>query len=134
MDWLCSAFGFQVHAVHETPDGTVAHAELVLDTGMIMLGGRADAAPWPADDDWSVYVAVPDVDAHCAQARAAGAEIIREPFDTDYGSRDYAARDLAGNVWAFGTYRPESPGWRAIPPARPAVSIGRLLDRRPGDS
>ncbi|MEV5209922.1 VOC family protein [Micromonospora sp. NPDC053740] len=106
IDWLGAAFGFRVHAVHEAPDGTVAHAELVLDTGMIMLGGRADARPRPADDDWSVYVAVPDVDAHCAQARAAGAEIIREPFDTDYGSRDYAARDLAGNVWSFGTYRP----------------------------
>ncbi|WP_433550780.1 VOC family protein [Micromonospora zamorensis] len=106
IDWLCSAFGFQVHAVHEAPDGTVAHAELVLDTGMIMLGGRAEAAPRPADDDWSVYVAVPDVDAHCARARAAGAEITREPFDTDYGSRDYAARDLAGTVWSFGTYRP----------------------------
>ncbi|MBG6064199.1 glyoxalase [Micromonospora ureilytica] len=106
IDWLGAAFGFRVHAVHEAPDGTVAHAELVLDTGMIMLGGRADAARRPAEDDWSVYVAVPDVDVHCAQARAAGAEIIREPFDTDYGSRDYAARDLAGNVWSFGTYRP----------------------------
>ncbi|MGW0216007.1 VOC family protein [Micromonospora chokoriensis] len=106
IDWLCSAFGFQAHAVHETPDGSIAHAELVLDTGMIMLGGRPDTAPRPAADDWSVYVAVPDVDAHCAQARAAGAEIIREPFDTDYGSRDYAARDLAGTVWSFGTYRP----------------------------
>ncbi|SIN08439.1 VOC family protein [Micromonospora cremea] len=106
MDWLCSAFGFQVHASHEAPDGTIAHAELVLDTGMIMLGGRSGAVPRPADDDWSVYVAVPDVDAHCARARAAGAEIIREPFDTDYGSRDYAARDLAGYVWSFGTYRP----------------------------
>ncbi|WP_327034707.1 VOC family protein [Micromonospora ureilytica] len=106
IDWLGAAFGFRVHAVHEAPDGTVAHAELVLDTGMIMLGGRADAAPRPAEDDWSVYVALPDVDVHCARARAAGAEIIREPFDTDYGSRDYAARDLAGNVWSFGTYRP----------------------------
>ncbi|MFE9190803.1 VOC family protein [Micromonospora sp. NPDC007208] len=106
IDWLGAAFGFRVHAVHEAPDGTVAHAELVLDTGMIMLGGRADAPSRPAADDWSVYVAVPDVDAHCARARAAGAEITREPFDTDYGSRDYAARDLAGNVWSFGTYRP----------------------------
>ncbi|MDG4782701.1 VOC family protein [Micromonospora sp. WMMD961] len=106
IEWLCSAFGFQEHAVHETPDGSVAHAELVLDTGMIMLGGQADTAPRSVTEDWSVYVAVPDVDAHCAQARAAGAEITREPFDTDYGSRDYAARDLAGNLWAFGTYRP----------------------------
>ncbi|MEU0548148.1 VOC family protein [Micromonospora sp. NPDC005979] len=106
IDWLCSAFGFQVHAVHEAPDGTVAHAELVLDTGMIMLGPRVGAASPPADDDWSVYVAVPDVDAHCAQARAAGADITREPYDTDYGSRDYAARDLTGIHWSFGIYRP----------------------------
>ncbi|MGB2570562.1 VOC family protein [Micromonospora citrea] len=106
MDWLCAAFGFQVHAVHDAPDGAVAHAELVLGTGMIMLGERAGHRPRPADDDWSVYVALDDVDAHCARARAAGAEIVREPFDTDYGSRDYAARDLAGNVWSFGTYRP----------------------------
>ncbi|RZU77103.1 putative glyoxalase superfamily protein PhnB [Micromonospora kangleipakensis] len=106
IDWLCTAFGFTVHAVHEAPDGSVAHAELTLDTGMIMLGERSEALPRPADDDWSVYVALDDVDTHCAHARAAGAEIVREPFDTDYGSRDYAARDLAGNVWSFGTYRP----------------------------
>lgn len=106
IDWLRDAFDFTVHAVHDAPDGTVAHAELRYGTGMIMLGERRGPQPRPADDDWSVYVAVDDVDAHCARARAAGAEIIREPFDTDYGSRDYAARDLAGNVWSFGTYRP----------------------------
>ncbi|MBM0228405.1 MULTISPECIES: VOC family protein [Micromonospora] len=106
IDWLCTAFGFTVHAVHEAPDGSVAHAELTLDTGMIMLGERSGPRPRPADDDWSVYVALDDVDAHCARARAAGAEIVREPFDTDYGSRDYAARDLAGHVWSFGSYRP----------------------------
>ncbi|MFI7605229.1 VOC family protein [Micromonospora sp. NPDC049366] len=106
IDWLCTAFGFTVNAVHEGPDGGVAHAELTFDTGMIMLGGRDEPSPRPAEDDWSVYVAVDDVDAHCSRARAAGAEIIREPFDTDYGSRDYAARDLAGKVWSFGTYRP----------------------------
>ncbi|MFC0504606.1 VOC family protein [Micromonospora costi] len=106
IDWLGAAFGFQIHAVHEAPDGSVAHAELVLDTGMIMIGARADPRPRPAEDDWAVYVALDDVDAHCDRARAAGAEIVREPFDTDYGSRDYAARDLAGNVWTFGTYRP----------------------------
>ncbi|MEU5564450.1 VOC family protein [Micromonospora musae] len=105
IDWLCAAFGFGVHAVHEAPDGSVAHAELTLGTGMIMIGGRAESRPRPADDDWAVYVAIDDVDAHCVRARAAGAEIVREPFDTDYGSRDYAARDLVGNMWSFGTYR-----------------------------
>jgi uncharacterized glyoxalase superfamily protein PhnB len=51
-------------------------------------------------------VAVEDVDAHAERAKAAGAEIVRELNDTDYGSREYAARDLEGNVWSFGTYRP----------------------------
>jgi len=30
---------------------------------------------------------------------------LREPFDTDYGSRDYSAKDPEGNVWHFGTYQ-----------------------------
>jgi hypothetical protein len=34
-------------------------------------------------------------------------EIISAPHDTDYGSRDFAARDPEGNRWSFGTYRGE---------------------------
>ena len=45
IDWLGVAFGFHVHAVHEAPDGTVAHAELIFDHGMVMIGRRPDAAP-----------------------------------------------------------------------------------------
>ena len=37
----------------------------------------------------------------------AGAEITMEPTDQDYGSRDFAARDLEGNEWSFGTYVPQ---------------------------
>jgi len=39
--------------------------------------------------------------------RQAGAQITAEPHDTDYGSRDFAARDPEGNRWSFGTYRGE---------------------------
>jgi superfamily I DNA/RNA helicase len=38
----------------------------------------------------------------------AGAEVVRDLIDEDYGSRGYTARDLEGNVWSFGTYRPEA--------------------------
>jgi hypothetical protein len=38
---------------------------------------------------------------------AAGAEIIAEPYDTDYGSHDFSAADPEGNRWSFGTYRGE---------------------------
>jgi uncharacterized glyoxalase superfamily protein PhnB len=56
-----------------------------------------------------MYVVIEDADAHYAQARAAGAEIVRELEDQDYGSRDYSARDFEGNLWSFGTYQPELP-------------------------
>jgi uncharacterized glyoxalase superfamily protein PhnB len=48
---------------------------------------------------------VGDADPHHDRARAAGARITMERRDTDYGSRDYAAKDAEGNTWYFGTYR-----------------------------
>ncbi|GAA1826121.1 hypothetical protein GCM10009735_71780 [Actinomadura chokoriensis] len=99
MAWLEEAFGFTEIAAHKDDAGNIVHAELVFDTGIVMLG----AAETPAA---AVYVAVDDPDAHHDRARAAGAEIIRPLTDQDYGSRDYAARDPDGNEWYFGTYRP----------------------------
>jgi uncharacterized glyoxalase superfamily protein PhnB len=57
-----------------------------------------------------LYVVVEDVDAHYERAVAAGAEIVMEPADQDYGSRDYSCHDLEGNLWSFGTYRPSLAG------------------------
>ena len=51
-----------------------------------------------------LHLIVEDVDAHPKRARAAGAEIIRDPRDEDYGGRGYSARDPEGNVWSFGSY------------------------------
>ncbi|QKW35738.1 VOC family protein [Actinomadura sp. NAK00032] len=99
MAWLESAFGFTEVAAHKDDSGTIVHAEMRFDTGLLMLG-RADTPPA------SVYVAVDDPDAHHDRAKAAGAEITSPLVDQDYGSRDYAARDLDGNTWYFGTYRP----------------------------
>lgn len=100
LEWLARAFGFQQRAVHRDEQGIVHHAELSLGSGTIMLG-QGDPG------DRGIYVAVPDADAHYARAKAAGAEITREIEDTPYGSREYAARDLGGHAWSFGTYRPE---------------------------
>jgi uncharacterized glyoxalase superfamily protein PhnB len=107
IDFLCTALGFQRQEVMEGPDGRIGHAELRYGDGIVMLGSKRD-------DDFAtsgtqvVYVALDDTDAHHARAVEAGAEIVRAPFDTDYGSRDYAAKDPEGNIWAFGTYRPEA--------------------------
>lgn len=88
---------------------TIAHAQLRLGAGLIMLGSMPSKPdpekPW---DAWrfGTYVFVSEIDAHYARARAAGAEIIRELQDTQYGSREYTARDPEGNLWSFGTYDP----------------------------
>jgi len=100
IEFLERAFGAEPHAVHREEGGRVRHAELRLGNGMVMLG-EAETT-----DGGDVYVVVPDVDGHCSRARQAGAEIVREPNDTDYGSREYGARDPEGLAWHFGTYQP----------------------------
>jgi uncharacterized glyoxalase superfamily protein PhnB len=103
--WLQEAFGFEEHAVYEGPDGVIAHAELRLGSGILMVGSGSDT-----DEPFSLYVPVADIDAHYERAVAAGAEIVRPLRDTDYGSREYGARDLDGHVWYFGTYVPTRAG------------------------
>ena len=112
IDFLCDAFGFERHAIHEDSQGNLAHVELRLGDDFIMPAQPRDARdgglPIPLGADHQLYVVVEDADAHHDRAKAAGAEIVMEPRDTDYGSRDYAARDPEGQLWYFGTYRPEA--------------------------
>lgn len=113
IDWLGAAFGFQVEARHMDGD-QVAHAELSFGSSVIMLGscrddayGRMVGAP-DQNGGKSVYVAVDDADAAFARAKAAGATILEELVDRDYGSREFICADPEGVVWSFGTYRPRS--------------------------
>jgi uncharacterized glyoxalase superfamily protein PhnB len=110
IDFLERAFGFQRHAVHDGENGGIAHAELRLGDEYVMLGstGEGDDRFNQGVGRYSLYVVVDDLDAHHARAAEAGAAIERELEDTDYGSREYTARDPEGNLWSFGTYRPET--------------------------
>lgn len=47
---------------------------------------------------FGVNLATPDLDATFAQLEANGAEIVQEPIEQDYGLRDCAFRDPAGNM------------------------------------
>src|SRR5262245_38321366 len=105
VDFLTSAFGAERHAVYGD-NGSVQHAELRMGNGLVMFGSSRGDAKATRGGGGSIYVVLDDPDAHAARAREAGAEIIREPFDTDYGSREYGAKDPEGNVWYFGTYQP----------------------------
>ena len=118
IDWLCGVLGFERHAVYEGENGTIAHAELSLGGGMIMLGsakddeyGRSLKSPDELGgvETRSAYIVVPDADAVHARAVAAGAVIIRPLQETPYGSREFGVRDPEGHSWSVGTYDP----WQA---------------------
>jgi uncharacterized glyoxalase superfamily protein PhnB len=137
IDWLCNAFGFEKHHVVSGEDGTVRYAELTFGTGMIMLGPIEDSAfdklmAQPADTGGAetqiCYLFVADADTHCAQARAAGAEIILDIEDEAGSGRGYSCRDPEGHVWNFGTYDPwKRPAHAAQPPSRrPGSLLGRV--------
>jgi uncharacterized glyoxalase superfamily protein PhnB len=117
--WLGEAFGFREQLVVEGTSGRIDHAELAFGSSAFMTGSaRHDRyhlrTPNELDGAFTHVVCgyVDDPDAHCARARAAGAEIAAEPADTPYGARLYVARDPEGYVWCFGTYRPGT-----VPPA-----------------
>lgn len=113
--WLCQVLGFERHAVYSGPDGTIAHAQLTLKGGMIMLGSHRDDAygqgfksPREMDggETRSTYVVVEDADAVYARAQAAGATIVRPINNTDYSSREFGVKDPEGHTWSVGTYDP----------------------------
>ena len=109
--WLCRAFGFVERMRAPGADGTVAHAELSFGDGVIMVASCKPEQGWVSPLDLpavnqAISVYVPDPDAHYARAKSAGAEIVRDIQDEEYGARGYLAKDIEGNHWYFGDYRP----------------------------
>jgi uncharacterized glyoxalase superfamily protein PhnB len=109
--FLVAAFGFEETVVYGEGD-QVEHAQLSWPLGGgIMLGSVREAGPdggWPLQPgSFGAYVVTDDPDGLFARAIAAGAEILSGLHETDYGSRDFSARDPEGNRWSFGTYRGE---------------------------
>ncbi|MGH8614466.1 MAG: VOC family protein [Gammaproteobacteria bacterium] len=115
IEWLCRVFGFEKQLVVPNEDGTIAHAQLSFGNGMIMLGSVVDSEfgrllKQPDEiggaETQTAYVIVADADALYARAQAAGAEIVRDIKDEDYGGRGFSCRDLERHLWNFGTYDP----------------------------
>jgi uncharacterized glyoxalase superfamily protein PhnB len=111
--WLERAFGMTPGLVVTAAADRVAHAELRCGEGLVMLSSSAAGNDFGlagarrlGGSNGGAYVVVADPDAHHARAKAAGATILFAPKHMDYGSREYACRDLEGNPWSFGTYRP----------------------------
>jgi uncharacterized glyoxalase superfamily protein PhnB len=118
IEWLKTAFGFEVVTLFKGSDGTIAHAELRIGPGIVLIGSATDSrigvirSPLDlAGTRQGIYIlldASAAVDAHYRRAIAAGAEIVVDLTDQDYGSREYTVVDPEGHLWSFGTYRPGS--------------------------
>jgi len=114
IDWLCDTFGFSRRAVYEDGKGGIAHAELTLGDGMIMLGS-------PKDNEFnqlqstpkalrgvtqSPYLVVDDAQAVFDKVALAGGMIVGElRRDTDAGD-SFFCYDPEGYLWCIGTYNP----------------------------
>ncbi len=112
IDWLCRAFGFSVRIKVEGEGGRIVHSELELGEGVIMVAtsGKSSILVSPGSiggkNTQCLMAYIDDVDAHCATARAAGAKILKEPANQDYGpdhwaDRGYEAEDIGGHRWWF---------------------------------
>jgi uncharacterized glyoxalase superfamily protein PhnB len=116
IEWLCQAFGFEKHAVYPNSDGSIAHAQLIFgDGGMVMLGSAGNERPYdvtaqPEEIGERVtqtpYLVAADCDAVYATAKAAGARMVMDIRDMDYGGRGFTCRDPEGHVWSVGSYDP----------------------------
>ena len=106
IEFLRLAFGFEETLRMDGDDGSIAHAELTLNGAVISL-----ATVW-RDGGFStphelggvhsqIWCEVEDVDAHYRQAREAGAVVLGEPVDQDYGYRTYRVVDPEGHRWYF---------------------------------
>jgi uncharacterized glyoxalase superfamily protein PhnB len=113
MAWLRAAFGFETTTLLTDANGKVAHAEMAFrdcpvtiagEFGGALLGGVQMQSPRNLGGNSSQFLRVElaeGIDAHCEQARAAGARITAEPQTQFYGARVYRALDLEGHVWNF---------------------------------
>lgn len=108
--WLEEAFGLESSMVILDGEDRVAHAEIGFRGGGLMLGGSwAESQVSPKNfggrNTQSVHLHLGEgaelVDAHCARARAAGAQIVQEPADQFYGDRSYRAVDPEGHIWSI---------------------------------
>lgn len=116
IEWLCRAFGFEKQAVYAGPGDVVMHAQLTFGNGMIMIGSvnnQTAASKLLKQPDeiggaetQTPYLVVSDIDAIYASAKSAGAKMVMDLEEKEYGGKAFTCTDPEGHVWHVGTYDP----------------------------
>jgi uncharacterized glyoxalase superfamily protein PhnB len=116
LNWLASAFGFRERFRNTLEDGTIDHAEMEIEDGLLMLANPGPEYRSPRALGAAtalVHVYVDDIREHFEHAKAAGAAIRDEPAEKPYGTIQYSAADPEGHLWLFSEQvREPDPEWR----------------------
>jgi PhnB protein len=107
IDFYTKVFGAEELMRLTEPGGRIAHAELKLGPGTLML---ADEHPEYGIQSpltfggtgTTLHLHVDDVDALTIRAREAGATVLRAPADQGHGERQARLRDPFGHEWLLG--------------------------------
>ena len=101
IEFIERALGGKVVERYDGPNGTVAHAEVMLGDSVVMLGSSSDHFPaCPAN--LSYYVDNGEaVDRTFKRALEAGAKSVEDPTNKFYGYRSATVRDVGGNKWTI---------------------------------
>jgi uncharacterized glyoxalase superfamily protein PhnB len=105
--FLTEVFGF-TETLTVRDNDRIAHAEVKWpEGGGVMYGsaGNNPDYPQPVPGTQWVCVYTKDPDVVYRRAVEAGAKIVTEPYDTDYGAHNVGIADSEGNIWTFGTYQ-----------------------------
>jgi uncharacterized glyoxalase superfamily protein PhnB len=137
IDWLCMAFGFERDLIVTGDNGVVSYAQLTFGDGMVIICPVEDSAvdglmAQPEEnggfETQICYLFVADITIHCAEAKAAGAEIVLDLEDEGGRSKGYSCRDPEGHIWNFGSYNPRQnlAMWRQDGMSRAARTASNL--------
>lgn len=108
IDFYSEAFGATENYRFEMPNGSIGHAEIVVNGAIVFLSDAPDDMEGDAANPSKLggtsvllhqYVA--DVDAAVSRAEAAGATVLRAPEDQFYGDRASVVVDPFGHHWSL---------------------------------
>jgi uncharacterized glyoxalase superfamily protein PhnB len=123
--WLTKTFGFVEHYRYGESNGSVQGAQMHLGEAWMMINSARPGSGSPAQAGYgtqSLTVFVEDVDAHYERAKSAGARIVENLHETEYGERQYGVEDLEGHHWLFSRHA------RNVSPQEWGATVNQALD------
>jgi len=133
LEFYKKAFGAAEKLRMPRPDGKIAHAEVKIGEGVVMLADESSEMGNKSPSAFggtpvSLMFYVPDVDKLFAKATAAGAEVKIPLKDQFYGDRSATLVDPFGHIWTIATHKED------VSPAEMAKRMKEVMSsQKPGE-